>query len=327
MADKRKGTFIAGLVVAGLAVGGGAIAVAGGGDDDETDRPIRGAALDRASAAALEHTGGGRVTETERGDEEGAYEVEVTREDGSQVDVHLDRSFEVIGTEGEEGGEDDGAAHLPRGNERVRLDPAGFTTRVDNPYLPMRPGSRWVYRETDDGGTAQRIVVKVLRRTKRIANGVEARVVRDTVTEKGVLVEDTFDWYAQDRAGNVWYLGEDTTEYEDGRPVTKAGSFEAGVDGAQAGVVMPARPRPGLEYRQESYPGEAEDAARVLSLDDQVQVPAGHFRPVLMTKDWNPLEPGVLEYKLYARGVGLVLALGVSDGGGREELLRYTPGR
>jgi hypothetical protein len=206
------------------------------------------------------------------------------------------------------------------------LGPADFTTRIDNPYLPMRPGSRWVYRETDSEGTAQRVVVKVTRRTRRIANGVTARVVRDTVTERGRLVEDTFDWYAQDRAGNVWYLGEDTTEYEGGKPVSKAGSWEAGVNGARAGIVMLARPRPGRGYRQEHSPGEAEDRARVLSLDDQAEVPAGHYKRVLMTKDWNPLEPRVLEYKLYARGVGLVLAVHVSGGGGREELVRYRPG-
>jgi hypothetical protein len=206
------------------------------------------------------------------------------------------------------------------------LGPGDFTTRIDNPYLPMRPGSRWVYRETDADGTVQRVVVKVTRRTKLLANGVTARVVRDTVTERGRLVEDTFDWFAQDRAGNVWYLGEDTTEYEDGRPVSKEGSWEAGVDGARPGIVMLARPRPGRGYRQEHAPGEAEDRARVLSLDDQAEVPAGHFTDVLMTKDWNPLEPKVLEYKLYARGVGLVLAVHVSGGGGREELIRYVRG-
>jgi hypothetical protein len=205
--------------------------------------------------------------------------------------------------------------------------PGDFTTRIDNPYLPMRPGSRWVYRETDTDGTVQRVVVRVTRRTRLIANGVRARVVRDTVTERGRLVEDTFDWYAQDRTGNVWYLGEDTTEYEDGKPVSKAGSWEAGVDGARAGIVMLARPRPGREYRQEFYEGEAEDRARVLSLDDQAEVPAGHYTRVLTTKDWNPLEPDVLEYKLYARGVGLVLAVHVSGGSEREELLSYRKGR
>jgi hypothetical protein len=214
---------------------------------------------------------------------------------------------------------------LPRGSEPVQLDPADFVRRIDNPYFPLRPGSRWVYRETDESGSAQRVVVRVTRRTRMVA-GIEARVVRDTVTERGELVEDTFDWYAQDRAGNVWYLGEATKEFENGRVETTAGSWEAGVGGAQAGVIMPGAPRVGLRYRQEHLEGEAEDSARVLALREQAQVPAGHFRRVLLTRDVNPLEPRVLEYKLYARGVGLVLALGISGGGGREELLRYERG-
>jgi hypothetical protein len=206
------------------------------------------------------------------------------------------------------------------------LAPGDFTTRIDNPYMPMRPGSRWVYRETEPDGTVQRVVVRVTRRTKRVATGVTARIVRDTVTERGRLVEDTFDWFAQDRAGNVWYVGEDTTAYEDGRPVSKEGSWEAGVDGATAGIVMLARPRPGRPYRQENSPGEAEDRGRVLSVDDQAEVAAGHYKRVVTTKDWTPLQPRTLEYKFYARGVGLVLALDISGGSGREELVRYERG-
>ena len=192
----------------------------------------------------------------------------------------------------------------------------GYSTHIDNPYWPMKPGTRWVYREG-----RQRVVVRVTRRTKRVAAGIRGRVVRDTATEDGRLVEDTFDWYAQDAKGNVWYLGEDTTEYKHGKPVSKEGSWEAGVDGARAGIVMLAHPRVGRRYRQENYPGHAMDAAKVLSLREQVEVPAGHFRRVLLTKEFNPLEPRVLEYKLYARGVGPVLALGISGGADREELL------
>jgi len=218
------------------------------------------------------------------------------------------------------------AAAAAAGSARDELDPADFTSRIDNPYWPMAPGDRWVYRETGEGGRKQRVVVTVTRRTREVA-GIRARVVRDTVTERGRLVEDTFDWYAQGRKGNVWYLGEDTKEYEDGRLVSTAGSWEAGVDGAEAGIVMPARPRPGMQYRQEHAPGEAEDMARVLSLREQAEVPSGHYTGVLLTKDWNPLEPKVLEYKLYAKGVGPVLVLGVSGGGGREELLRVHRAR
>ena len=220
-----------------------------------------------------------------------------------------------------------GSAEIPHGSESVNLDPADFTTRITNPWWPMRPGSRWVYRETDPTGARQRVVVTVTRRTKLIANGITARVVHDAVTEAGRPVEITDDWYAQDRAGNIWYLGEATTEYENGRPKSAHGSFEAGVDGAQAGVIMPAHPRRGQRYREEFYRGQAEDRASVVSLREQAEVPAGHYRPALMTRNVNPLEPKVLEFKFYARGVGPVLAVGVSGGSSREELVRYRRGR
>ena len=218
------------------------------------------------------------------------------------------------------------SSRLPRGSEQVNLDPADFTTRIDNPYWPMRPGSRWVYRETDADGARQRVVVTVTRRTKLIANGITARVVHDVVREDGKPVEVTDDWYAQDRAGNIWYLGEDTTEYENGKPVSKHGSFEAGVDGAQPGVIMPAKPRVELRYRQEYYKGQAEDRARVFSLRERAEVPFGFYRRTLMTREENPLEPKVLEYKFYARGVGPVLAVAVSSGSDREELVRFRSG-
>ena len=190
----------------------------------------------------------------------------------------------------------------------------------------MKPGSRWVYRETDSEGANQKVVVTVTDRTKKIANGVEARVVRDVVTEDGQFVEVTDDWYAQDADGNVWYLGEDTTEYENGKPVSQSGSFEAGADGAEPGIIVPAQPEAGMTYRQEYYEGEAEDQGTIVSLDEQAEVPAGHYAHVLMTKDTNPLEPKVNEFKFYARGVGPVLAVSVSGGSDREELLSYRPG-
>ena len=208
----------------------------------------------------------------------------------------------------------------------TELGPADFTTDIDNPWWPMKPGSRWVYRETDSEGANQKVVVTVTDRTKTIANGIEARVVRDVVAEDGAFVEVTDDWYAQDDDGNIWYLGEDTTEYENGKPVSQQGSFEAGVDGAEAGIIMPAQPEPGMTYRQEYYEGEAEDEGAIVSLDQQAEVPAGHYRPVLMTNDTNPLEPKVSEFKFFARGVGPVLAVSVSGGSDREELLSYRPG-
>ena len=211
---------------------------------------------------------------------------------------------------------------LPRGSEPVKLDPADFTTRIDNPYWPMTPGSRWVYRETDAEGNEQHVEVTVATETKVIL-GIEARVVHDVVTEDGALVEDTYDWYAQDAEGNIWYLGEDTKEYENGKVKTTEGSWQAGVDGAQPGVLLPGHPTVGITYRQEYKKGEAEDAAEVLSLDETAKVPYGSFDGVLMTREHTPLKPGVVEHKLYAPGVGPVLALTVSGGSDREELLSF----
>jgi hypothetical protein len=214
---------------------------------------------------------------------------------------------------------------LPQAGEPVELDPADFVGTIDNLYWPMKPGSRWVYRETDAEGTEQRVVVTVTNRTKAI-QGIEATVVHDRVTEDGELVEDTEDWYAQDKWGGLWYLGEDTTEYENGEPVTTKGSWEAGVDGAQAGLVIPPSPEVGMSYRQEYYAREAEDRGRILSLDELIEVPFGSYDDVLMTRDWTPLEPDVLEHKFYAKGVGPILALGLSGGVGREELISFSRG-
>jgi hypothetical protein len=214
------------------------------------------------------------------------------------------------------------AQGLPQGADPVNLDSKTFTTRIDNPYWPMDPGTRWTYRETDQEGARLEVVVTVSDQTERIANGVTARIVRDTVTEDGEIVEDTFDWYAQDKGGNIWYLGENTAEFEKGKLVTKEGSFEAGVDGALPGIIMPSDPKDGMQYRQEYYKGKAEDNGEVLSTDEMAQSPFGHFDNALLTKDTISIEPNVLEYKLYAKGIGPVLTLGVSGGpGSREELI------
>ena len=165
------------------------------------------------------------------------------------------------------------------------------------------------------------VVVTVSSETREIANGVTAVIVRDTVTADGELIEDTFDWYAQDTDGNIWYLGEDTAEFEGGEVTTTAGSWEAAVDGALPGVIVPAHPTDGMHYRQEYYAGEAEDNGEVLSIDEQAEVPHGHFTDVLLTKDTSTIQPEVLEYKLYAPTIGPVLVVGVSGGGGREELV------
>jgi hypothetical protein len=148
----------------------------------------------------------------------------------------------------------------------------------------------------------------------------EHRFVR-VVTKDGAVLEDTYDWYAQDKDGNLWYLGEDTKEYEDGKVASTAGSWQAGVDGAEPGLILPAKPSVGMSYRQEYYKGEAEDSAEVLSLDEWTDVPAGAYKHLLMTKEFTSLEPDVLEDKFYAQGVGPVLALTVGGGTGREELV------
>ncbi len=212
---------------------------------------------------------------------------------------------------------------LPQSDKPFKLDPDQFSPDVTNPWFPLEPGTRWTYREVDEDGEVLEVVVTATPETRTIANGVEARVVRDTVTLDGEIVEDTFDWYAQDALGTVWYLGEDTAEFEDGYISSHEGSFEAGVDDALAGVIMPAEPLVGQSYRQEYYAGEAEDNGEVLALDGTAQVPAGSYDGLVQTADTNGLEPDVLEHKFYARDVGVVLAIDV-ESGAREELLSVT---
>ncbi|MDQ3587106.1 MAG: hypothetical protein M3375_01955 [Actinomycetota bacterium] len=218
---------------------------------------------------------------------------------------------------------------LPQGSEKVDLNPADFTTNIDNPYWPMKPGSKWVFRESDTEGTKEKVVVEVTDKIKKIANGVEARVIRDTVSEDGVPVEVTDDWYAQDKAGNIWYLGEYVSNYKNGKVTDHGGSFEAGVKGAEAGVAMPASPKPGMSYRQEYFKGEAEDRGAVVTVGkEKVEVPLGFYdKHVLMTRDLVPTEPKVQELKFYAPGVGPLLSVHTDGAGGRAELVSYTPGK
>ena len=200
-----------------------------------------------------------------------------------------------------------------------------FAATVDNPYLPFLPGTRWVYR----GGTPdepERIVVTVLDQTKLI-EGISATVVRDTVRVSGEVVEDTLDWYAQDRRGRVWYLGEDSRTYENGQVVSREGSWEAGVDGAKAGIVMFDKPRVGEPYRQEYYAGHAEDQATFLTLDTRAATKAGVFKHLRMTEDTTPLDPAIAELKFYARGIGVVLEFDLAPDSGRSELVAFQPPR
>jgi hypothetical protein len=214
---------------------------------------------------------------------------------------------------------------FPQGSEPVNLDPADFSANIDNPRWPMTVGSRWIYRVTDySDGSVQRDVIKVTNQTKMIADGIEARVVSDIVTDHGTPTEVTKDWYAQDSDGNVWYFGENTVEYKHGKP-SDNGTWEAGVDGNMPGLALPAEPKIGMSYREEYSKGLAEDQSRVLALDGQAEVPAGHYKDVLMTEDFSPIEPKVSELKFYAKGSGqAVLAVDVSGGSDMEQLVKYT---
>jgi hypothetical protein len=179
------------------------------------------------------------------------------------------------------------------------IDPAEFTATIDNEYFPLKPGTTFVY----EGGGAEHSEMSVTHDTKKVM-GVECVVVEDKEWEGDMLIERTYDWFAQDKEGNVWYFGEDTKEYENGKVVSTKGSWEAGVDGAKPGIIMQADPKVGQSYRQEYYPGEAMDMARVLSFSASVTVPYGSFDHVLETKEWTPLQPGFFEKKYYVRGVG-----------------------
>jgi hypothetical protein len=207
------------------------------------------------------------------------------------------------------------------GDYAPELAAADFVEGVDHPYFPLAPGDRWSYEEVDDGGGVQRIEVEVQDETRDIG-GIAATVVRDTVTEDGVVREDTFDWYAQDVEGNVWYLGEATTAFDErGEVEDHEGSWEHGVDGAFAGIVMPAEPEVGFAYRQEYLPGEAEDLGQIIELGATASVPSGDFEDVVVTRDWNPLEPEVVEHKWYAPGIGVVREAHVRGEPGEVELV------
>lgn len=210
------------------------------------------------------------------------------------------------------------------GQYEPEVDPADFGGPIDNRYLPLLPGARWVYEGVSDGELEH--IEVVVTDERRQVMGIEAVVVRDTVTVDGELAEDTYDWFAQDADGNVWYLGEESTEYEDGEAVSTEGSWEAGVDGALPGIVMPADPTVGQAYRQEYYEGEAEDLGEALALDGSETVSGEAYDELLVTREWNPLEPETVEEKSYADGIGLVLEVVTAGGEGRVELIEFTPG-
>jgi hypothetical protein len=223
-------------------------------------------------------------------------------------------------------GSEEVAASLPAAYASGRayepaIDPAAFVERVDNRFFPLDPGTAWTL---EGGGEAdgETTTTEVTTETRTVM-GVVCTVVHDEVAIDGEPVEITSDWYAQDVHGNVWYFGEETAEYEGGEVVSTAGSWEAGVDGAMPGIIMPAEPDVGVTYRQEFYAGEAEDLAKAVELDVTSEVPFGAYDGVLVTEDWTPLEPDVVERKFYAPGVGLIMEETIEGGESTFKLVAF----
>lgn len=202
--------------------------------------------------------------------------------------------------------------------------PGEFEAHVNNPWFPLHPGYTLLYRGVKDGQPS-RDVFTVTHRTKTIL-GIACTVVSDKLYLRGRLEERTEDWYAQDRSNNVWYLGEATEElFPNGSVKTREGSWQAGVDGARAGIFIPAHPYRGQTGVQELYKGEAEDRFRVLSLSASVRTPAVISNFALLTREWTPLEPGVVDHKIYAKGIGTALEETVKGGDERNELVAIRP--
>jgi hypothetical protein len=188
---------------------------------------------------------------------------------------------------------------------RPQIDPADFTSEITNPYFPLTPGTMFVYEGTSEG-KAELNAVKVTSETRPIL-GVDCIIVHDVVSQAGVVVEDTFDWYAQDKDGNVWYFGEDTRELDArGRVKTTEGSWEAGQHGARPGIVMTAHPKVGDSYREEYRKGVAEDRGRIIRVGETRTTPTGSYYDVVVVAERTRLEPRILEHKEYAPGIGLI---------------------
>jgi hypothetical protein len=208
----------------------------------------------------------------------------------------------------------------PGADYHPTINPSDFSPNVDNPWFPLKPGTTFVYQGRKDGETAVDIFAPS-HRTKLI-DGVQTRVVNDRLVQNGVLEERTTDYYAQDRCGNVWYFGEDTAELDRyGHVVSRAGSFHAGVNGAQPGVYMQAHPTLGRTFRQEWDAGNAEDQFSAIDKHADITVPYGTFHNALRTKETTALEPGVLDNKVYVRGLGQVLEVTLHGGDERFSLV------
>lgn len=199
------------------------------------------------------------------------------------------------------------------------INPLDFTDKIDNPYFSLTPGTTFSYQGKTDEGT-EVIKVMVTDQTREVM-GVTTLIVWDRVWLDDQLIEETYDWYAQDQEGNVWYFGEDSKEYKNGKVVSTEGSWEGGVDGAMPGIIMKNKLTVGDSYRQEYYQGEAEDWAEIVSLNEKVVVPYGLFENCIKTKDWSALEPKVIEYKYYSPSIKNVVLETNADNTERVELM------
>jgi hypothetical protein len=208
------------------------------------------------------------------------------------------------------------------GDYQPEPDPADFVERIDHPYRPLLPGTRWVYDGVSDGERERTEVV--VTSDRRDIMGISAVVVEDTTYVGDEMVAQSLDAYAQDRDGNVWFLGEESADYENGEVVCTAGSWEAGVDGARPGIVMPAQPTEGDAYRQQYVAGEAEDLARIARLGETRTIGLGDYQDVLVIEEWSPLEPDVTEEKYYAPGVGKIFEVQTAGGDATSELIELT---
>jgi hypothetical protein len=276
-----------------------------------------------ATVSTSDRENGGTDDADEPGDNDVNDEEEDTdsgNEDAGEADDQEQNNDDAASTSS-----NDNAASANDQYPLPKFDPCNFGNQIiDNPYFTLTPGTTFTYQTKTEDGTEKDMVI-VTNETKEIL-GITTTVVWDRVWLDEELTEETFDWHAQDKQGNVWYMGEDSKEYENGKVVSTEGSWEAGVDGAKPGIIMEADPQVGDSYRQEYYPGHAEDAAKVVSLNETVKVPFGTFTNCLQTRDVSLLDPTQDEDKYYCTSVGGVTLEVAIDSGERTELIDVNAG-
>jgi hypothetical protein len=276
-----------------------------------------------ATVSTSDRENGGTDDADEPGDNDVNDEEEDTdsgNEDAGEADDQEQNNDDAASTSS-----NDNAASANDQYPLPKFDPCNFGNQIiDNPYFTLTPGTTFTYQTKTEDGTEKDMVI-VTNETKEIL-GITTTVVWDRVWLDEELTEETFDWHAQDKQGNVWYMGEDSKEYENGKVVSTEGSWEAGVDGAKPGIIMEADPQVGDSYRQEYYPGHAEDAAKVVSLNETVKVPFGTFTNCLQTRDVSLLDPTQDEDKYYCTSVGGVTLEVAIDSGERAELIDVNAG-